>query len=857
MAVEIDELAGPDGGEEGRRVAEFWKTQLEKINDDTRYKRWIKRGHTIEKRYRDERTRTDEDGGQRRYNALWSNVEILTPAIYGRCPMPVAERRFKDKDPIGRGASQILERGLRNEIEICNFHEAVEQAVLDYLLPGRGTVWVRYEPELEEGVSVVTGGYMDMEDDKGEIVPENEKADAEKLRDTGDRIVRESTQIDYINWEDFFTFPFNARTWKEVTAVGKRVYMTRDQLKDRFGPVVGKDVPLKKDDRGSQRYDGPDQDPDDKGEVYEIWSLTGKEVLWIADDYEYLLDRKDDPLALENFFPCPRPLYANATTGTLIPVPDYIEYQDQAVQIDELTQRIAMLTKACKVAGVYNAAAKDIQRLLNESVENELLPVDDWAAFAEKGGVEGQLSFLPLKEIIGVINELAGIKEKQIAEMDRLTGITDIMRGTTDARETLGGQRLKTNSAGTRLQRRQNEVARFARDTVRIIADIMAQHFSPQSLIEVSGALYTEGLGDVAMPSLTDLQQPPNAPPQLQLPPPPSPLGGQAAPGPIPNTPPQPQNGIGPGSNVVPFPQQGQVPPPTPMGGPSPMPMGMPPGPMLPPEKLEGLKRIAAAIQLIRNERLRGFRVDIEVDSTIYGDAQQEKGDRTEFIKAVTEYLQQAMQMSAQIPEATPLLGKLLQFGVRGFRVGRDLEATIDEFCDEAVILAKQKAQENASKPNPEEVKMENDKLKAEAAMVSAQAKSKAADAKSGMDAQLGQQKMSIEAGKAQAEVQRQQTENAGEQANSQADMEMKRMDVEMRHMELEIEKIRMQIELAKMHAAASGQKTEAPKTPSESISYKDLPPDGKVQMAAQAGIEIDTPPPEPVKSIAAKPIGG
>ena len=46
--------------------------------------------------------------------------------------------------------------------------------------------------------------------------------------------------------------------------------------------------------------------------------------------------------------------------------------------------------------------------------------------------------------------------------MDRLTGITDIMRGTTDARETLGGQRLKSNSAGTRLQRRQNEAARLS-----------------------------------------------------------------------------------------------------------------------------------------------------------------------------------------------------------------------------------------------------------------------------------------------------------------------------------------------------------------------------------------------------------
>ena len=168
-------------------------------------------------------------------------------------------------------------------------------------------------------------------------------------------------------------------------------------------------MPLRKDKRMEQHVN-PETDPEDKVIVYEIWSLTDKTVYWIAEGYDFLCDRKDDPLNLENFFPCPRPLFANATTGTLTPVPDYIEYQDQAIQIDELTQRISMLSKACKIAGVYNAQAKDVQRLLNESVENELIPVDDWAAFAEKGGVEGQISFLPLKDIIGVINELTQIK---------------------------------------------------------------------------------------------------------------------------------------------------------------------------------------------------------------------------------------------------------------------------------------------------------------------------------------------------------------------------------------------------------------------------------------------------------------
>ena len=107
MQIELNELAGPDGGDESRRLATFWNEQIQKIFENRRYARWIKRGHSIEKRYRDERNRVDEEG-QRRYNALWSNVQILTPAVFGRCPVPIAERRFKDKDPVGRGAAQIL-----------------------------------------------------------------------------------------------------------------------------------------------------------------------------------------------------------------------------------------------------------------------------------------------------------------------------------------------------------------------------------------------------------------------------------------------------------------------------------------------------------------------------------------------------------------------------------------------------------------------------------------------------------------------------------------------------------------------------------------------------------------------------
>ena len=48
------------------------------------------------------------------------------------------------------------------------------------------------------------------------------------------------------------------------------------------------------------------------------------------------------------------------------------------------------------------------------------------------------------------------------------------------------------------------------------------------------------------------------------------------------------------------------------------------------------------------------------------------------------------------------------------------------------------------------------------------------------------------------------------------------------------------QLEVLKDTGGAQGQEQTQAKPPSESISFKDLPPEGKVQMAQQAGIQLN-----------------
>ncbi len=235
----------------------------------------------------------------------------------------------------------------------------------------------------------------------------------------------------------------------------------------------------------------------------------------------------------------------------------------------------------------------------------------------------------------------------------------------------------------------------------------------------------------------------------------------------------------------------------------------MPAPPPVPPElvaKMEGLRRIAAAITLLRDEKLRGFRVDIEVDSTVYGDAAQEKQDRIEFVEAVTKYIETAAQIGATVPQASPLLGKMLQFAVRGFRVGRDLEAAIEDFTDEMDKLGEQRAAQMASQsqqPNPEQVK-------AQAAMATAQSDLQQAKIKSQGDLQQTQMKVQADASQAQAEVQRQQVENQGEMANAQADSQRVAMEMKMRMMEMQIEHAKLVLEGEKLRSEQHTRRIEA-----------------------------------------------
>jgi len=440
----------------------YWREQLDHATE--MFKKWTTRGEMVVSRYRDERTATEQ--AKPKFNILWSNVEVLSPSLYGRPAKPQVGRRYKDQDPAGRLASLILERALEYEVEqFPSFDATMSGAVEDRLLPGRGTAWLRLDTSDIDQQSV----------DK------------------------EYSPVEYVYWKDFLHSP--ARTWDEVWWVARAIYLTKAKGLARFGKIFDM-VPLTESaaESGVKKSEAnPDDTQRKEAKVWEIWDIRSRTICWVCADFPAALDEKPDTMQLEGFFPCPKPLFATTTRGTLIPIPDYCEYQDQAEELDVLTGRISKLAKAIKAVGVFNKEFPEVGRMLNEGIDNKMFPVQNWAALAEKGGLEGNVMLLDLTTQLQALGALYTAREQTKQTIYEICGISDIVRGATKADETLGAQKYKVQFGSLRLRNSQVDVARFAADIFKLKAQIMCKFYPPELLVKMSGV---EGTTDGKNPEL-------------------------------------------------------------------------------------------------------------------------------------------------------------------------------------------------------------------------------------------------------------------------------------------------------------------------------------------------------------------
>jgi hypothetical protein len=154
------------------------------------------------------------------------------------------------------------------------------------------------------------------------------------------------------------------------------------------------------------------------------------------------------------------------------------------------------------------------------------------------------------------------------------------------------------------------------------------------------------------------------------------------------------------GGNVVPMPGM-QAPP-----------QEQQPPPQMPQAQVSNDDVIEAAMKLMRESRTAEFRICVEDASSAEPDIVHEREMRTEYLTALTQFLQQAVPAGQATPQLVPMFTSIMLWTLRSFRVGKDIEGQLEQ----ALSTLQQGAQQGGEKkPDPEMVKAEAAKQKAEA----------------------------------------------------------------------------------------------------------------------------------------------
>jgi hypothetical protein len=502
-----------------------WLSLLDEARREDGMERYEERCKTIRAKYRYEGSALVRT---RKYQMLWSNIQTMQSAIYAKPPHAVVSRRFRDQDPIARTATEILERAVNFTFDAADFDTEFKMVRDDFLLYARGVARIYYEPEYEteddsnediedaEDIRSPTGdqassyGYgvrrSDTEGtgglgsgetgyDRGGI--SLDKGDDDFDKDDGKREPKlkfENVRIRFVQRADFRHQP--ARVWAECQWVAFRAFMTRDEIIGRFGKKVGKEIsldaePMSADDAG--REDGHSSNARlRKAAIWEIWDKAKTRVLWISPGYPNVLESGDPYLDLDGFYPCPRPAYGTLTPDSLVPVPDFVFYQDQAAEIDQLTARIGGLSDALKLVGFYPAGPQgegspEIEKAMQPGFENKMIAVQSWSTFLEGGqGKQAPIVWLPVDQVVEIVKACIELRKQLVEDVYQIIGISDIMRGATDPQETEGAQQLKAQYGGVRIKDRQAEIARFCRDISRLVGQVIAQYCSPATIMEMT-----------------------------------------------------------------------------------------------------------------------------------------------------------------------------------------------------------------------------------------------------------------------------------------------------------------------------------------------------------------------------------
>jgi hypothetical protein len=309
-------------------------------------------------------------------------------------------------------------------------------------------------------------------------------------------------------------------------------------------------------------------------------------------------------------------------------------------------------------------------------------------ALLGNGKTSDAIAWWPIDMVVTTLQACIEVRRQLVQDVYEITGISDIMRGSTDANETLGAQELKSQYGSIRIQERQGEMIRLARDVIRMKAEILCEN------VPIEDLLIMAQVDDI--PTDQAIQQQAQ---QIQ------------------------QQAFAQGQQMM---QQMQQMPPE----------GQQQAQQQIEQAAQQVQQQIAQLQeqvtvekigaLFKDQKLRPFVLDVETDSTIQPDETREKQKRVEFSQAISPVIQQGVQAMQMAPQLGTFVAESLRYMASGFRPGRQMDDAIDELAEQFKNYQPPPKEEQAPGEDPEAARMT-----AQAAMMKAQADAEKAKADS------------------------------------------------------------------------------------------------------------------------------
>lgn len=448
-------------------------------------RKWRDTGREVVEIYRAEKG-ADGSSGRGRFNMLFANFSILFPSMYQQAPQADVRRRFQRADDMADAASGVLQGALNAAFDAGNLDAEVRRAVQEVLLPGRGTIRVRWEPTLKPQPVLDMLGVP--------VVGEDGKPQTEM------RKVWEALAFEHVYWEDFVVEP--TRRWRDAVWVAFRHYLTKEQVKAEFGddPAIQQRLSDESWTKGAfvhapaemkEATTKAQNAAEPRAMIWECWDRERRTIDWIVPGQSPVLLRRDeDSLELQQFFPCPEPMTSISTTNSQVPVPEYEIWRDLAAEVARITERIDAIIKRMRVRGLYNGSIEELA---------EVLTGDDGKMLAVNGvdmatAMNQSVWLIPLDMLAQTAVALYGAREQSKQALYEVSGISDVLRGSSDPGETATAQRIKGNFGTLRIDDRRRSLSAFLRDLTRISGEILASKFSANTLSLMSGREVTPEL---------------------------------------------------------------------------------------------------------------------------------------------------------------------------------------------------------------------------------------------------------------------------------------------------------------------------------------------------------------------------